>query len=603
MAGMIERGNVMDPELAIFLLSELDGMIQSDIMLLGPEEIVSYENQEQELILRKPHDGIYVSFLVAMIRQVQEEFEGYNNAQGIVNEKLETFREWYVAHYDPAETASREYMGAAPGGAGYGFAYLTAYGLAVKHGYRGTEEEWLESLHGAKGETGAAARMRFDAERGVIQWGVEDAWYDLFTLEELKDPIVEELMQEVRTALEDAEAAATHAADSEAAAKGHAKTAADGAANAQTLAGQAYSAAQQSNKYALEALEHMEAAEAAAKRAEELGADLGGVAGAVSAHNANTDAHTDLRLEVKAIREQLAAFLDVDEETLNELSELISRIVANQTSIQQLTAGKVNVADIIDNLNTNAANKPLSAAQGAVLKNLHDLLENRLGRGLADKLDATALPEAIEDALAQAKESGEFDGEPGPQGEPGEAGPAGADGKDGKTPVKGADYFLPEEIEEIARQAAEMVEAPGGVGGAKHFAVLAEGELTEVATIRITDFDQTLSEYVFHLIVPKASDGLSSGNSTFFGANAFTYGQEFGNTGYAVHHTYHAIMISGGRMLLQRMQIHCNNTTFDNAHANGSPDVVGSALGCNLSWGIDIRCQFPVGTKYRLEGR
>ena len=30
--------------------------------------------------------------------------------------------------------------------------YLTAYGIALKHGFRGTEEEWLESLRGPKGD-------------------------------------------------------------------------------------------------------------------------------------------------------------------------------------------------------------------------------------------------------------------------------------------------------------------------------------------------------------------------------------------------------------------------------------------------------------------
>lgn len=71
------------------------------------------------------------------------------------------------------------------------------------------------------------------------------------------------------------------------------------------------------------------------------------------------------------------------------------------------------------------------------------------GDALAKKLDATALPTAINDALAQAKTSGEFDGakgekgdkgdkgDPGAQGirgekgETGPAGPKGADGKDG----------------------------------------------------------------------------------------------------------------------------------------------------------------------------
>ena len=58
------------------------------------------------------------------------------------------------------------------------------------------------------------------------------------------------------------------AADSEAAARGHAKTAADAAADALESAGQAYTASQQSNKYAYEAREAQTAAEKAAERAE-----------------------------------------------------------------------------------------------------------------------------------------------------------------------------------------------------------------------------------------------------------------------------------------------------------------------------------------------
>lgn len=69
------------------------------------------------------------------------------------------------------------------------------------------------------------------------------------------------------------------------------------------------------------------------------------------------------------------------------------------------------------------------------------------GDAIREKLDATALPTAVNDALAQAKASGEFDGakgekgdkgdkgDPGAQGErgeKGETGPAGAKGADGK---------------------------------------------------------------------------------------------------------------------------------------------------------------------------
>lgn len=42
--------------------------------------------------------------------------------------------------------------------------------------------------------------------------------------------------------------------------------------------------------------------------------------------------------------------------------------------IDNVTTTKVNVADIIDNLTTNVSNKPLSAAQGVVLKSLIDAI-------------------------------------------------------------------------------------------------------------------------------------------------------------------------------------------------------------------------------------
>ena len=450
MANMMEKGNVLEPELAIFFLSELDGMIQSDMMLHAPEEIVSYTDQEQELLLRKPHDGIYLTYLVAMIRQCQGEFEGYENAQKSVEEKLRTFKRWYIQHYRPADTASRSYTGGTSADA-FGFAYLTAYGLAVKHGYRGTEEEWLESLEGKPGDPGEAARMRFDAERGVIQWGVEGVWYDLFTLEELKDPVVEELMQGVRAVLEDAEAAASHAADSEAAARGHAKTAADAAADALGSAGRAYASEQNAvtaagdvqvqvetaQGYMIRSEKAAKEAEDAAKRAEELGADPGGAAGAVGAHNVSGEAHGDIRQELAAINARLTAFFDSDNQTLDELSEIVAYITSNKSLIDAITTSKVSVADIVDNLTTNVANKPLSAAQGVLLKNLHDLLENRMIKGLADKLDATALTAAVEDALAQAKASGEFDGPVGPQGPAGPQGPQGPAGADGQPGDRG----------------------------------------------------------------------------------------------------------------------------------------------------------------------
>ena len=185
--------------------------------------------------------------------------------------------------------------------------------------------------------------------------------------------------------------------------------------------------------------------------AAQVGADPAGTAAAaVSAHNTSTDAHNDLRLELKAINDRLTAFFDSDNQTLDELSEIVAYITSNKALIDSITTSKVSVTDIINNLTSNVANKPLSAAQGVALKGLIDAVSNSLSnyqpkgdyalrselptvptkvsqlqndkgyltehQDISGKLDADKLPEAVNAALAQAKDSGEFDGDPGAPG-------------------------------------------------------------------------------------------------------------------------------------------------------------------------------------------
>lgn len=119
--------------------------------------------------------------------------------------------------------------------------------------------------------------------------------------------------------------------------------------------------------------------------------------------------------------------LDSDDTTLDELSEIVAYIKSNRSLIESVTTSKVSVSDIANDLVTNAANKPLSAAQGVALKALIDAitvptkvsqLTNDKGyltshQDISGKLDTDKLTEAINTALAQAKESGEFDGKDG----------------------------------------------------------------------------------------------------------------------------------------------------------------------------------------------
>ena len=189
--------------------------------------------------------------------------------------------------------------------------------------------------------------------------------------------------------------------------------------------------------------------------ATEVGADQKGTAETkVSEHNVSTDSHNDIRLLIQNLTNNFEAFMDIDDESLNQASEFVKYMKDNRELIDQVTTNKVSVSDIVNDYVTNVSNKPVSAAVAVQLKALIDAiivptktseLTNDSGfltehQDISGKLDATKLPEAIDTALAQAKASGEFDGAQGPKGDKGdqgEQGPKGDQGIQGEQGPKG----------------------------------------------------------------------------------------------------------------------------------------------------------------------
>lgn len=109
--------------------------------------------------------------------------------------------------------------------------------------------------------------------------------------------------------------------------------------------------------------------------APEVGADPAGTAvSQVSEHNTETTAHSDMRLLLQGLTDRLNALADSDDTTLDQLSEIVAYIKDNRGLIASITTDKVSVGDIINDLVTNVANKPLSASQGVALKALIDAI-------------------------------------------------------------------------------------------------------------------------------------------------------------------------------------------------------------------------------------
>ena len=135
-------------------LSECEGSIQTEILCIASGDVITYsyaDNKDTELIVKPPHDKLYGFYLLAMIDFAHGEYKKYENTMQLFNAALSEFAKWFV------RTHSKE----AKSPEGY---YMSGYDLAVKHGYSGSEEEWLKTLIGPQGEQGIRGEK---GDRGI----------------------------------------------------------------------------------------------------------------------------------------------------------------------------------------------------------------------------------------------------------------------------------------------------------------------------------------------------------------------------------------------------------------------------------------------------
>ena len=137
--------NAFSNDIKASWVSEAEHTVLSEIHCLAPGEIQDlfpYEaHKNDRLTLAPGDDKIYVLYLQAMIDFSNKEYAAYNNDMALFNESLDTYAKWYVRTHKAGEALVSGM-------------YLSAYGIAVSHGYVGTEADWLASLKGEKGDTG-----------------------------------------------------------------------------------------------------------------------------------------------------------------------------------------------------------------------------------------------------------------------------------------------------------------------------------------------------------------------------------------------------------------------------------------------------------------
>ena len=130
-----------DDETLLYWLGEVEGLILVQVLLMQPTSVQPLEAAtDDQLTAPYPFDKLYLQYLMAQIDYANGEYRKYDNSMALFNAYLGEYQRWVGDNLHPAD-----------GRAEYNGYYISAYALAVKHGYRGTEAEWLASLQGADG--------------------------------------------------------------------------------------------------------------------------------------------------------------------------------------------------------------------------------------------------------------------------------------------------------------------------------------------------------------------------------------------------------------------------------------------------------------------
>ena len=142
---------------AVRWLSELDGRLAFE--LYRADAWTPYDpasDLDSELLVPFPWDGLYVHHLEAMTYYTNGEYDRYEPARAMSERTLTDFRHFLQRTQArpgvpgfPTDRRGGSAVTVIPPRTDAPWFWLSAYALAVKHGFSGSESEWLASLVGA----------------------------------------------------------------------------------------------------------------------------------------------------------------------------------------------------------------------------------------------------------------------------------------------------------------------------------------------------------------------------------------------------------------------------------------------------------------------
>lgn len=155
----------VDEAVLLAWFNEIEMMIQMQLFGIARADAVQYTQEQSEAkpIAVGQYERVYSYWLLAKGYAKLQNQSGYTRYRKLYIAEYAAFRKWVLRTHGTAEVPEN----------GKGV-YLSAYGIACKHGFVGSEAEWLASLHGKDGADGLRGPQ---GEPGKD--GADAAQYDL----------------------------------------------------------------------------------------------------------------------------------------------------------------------------------------------------------------------------------------------------------------------------------------------------------------------------------------------------------------------------------------------------------------------------------------
>ena len=100
------KPNAFDDDTKTAWINEVEGLVQTEVFLLAPVEIIRYDwktDQKIPLLVDPPHDKLYPAYLAAKIDFANGEYEKYANTYQMSNAFYNEFAAWFAQFWQPAD--------------------------------------------------------------------------------------------------------------------------------------------------------------------------------------------------------------------------------------------------------------------------------------------------------------------------------------------------------------------------------------------------------------------------------------------------------------------------------------------------------------------